>query len=150
MCCSVAGANGVGRIDIVENRFVGIKSRGVYETPAGTVLRQAHLDLEGITLDREVCSTKYLLPSLGASDQILSFGTFIPIGDSYSRYALSRVFSPVLLWLLVRAGDGSHHEQHQLLAEKCYWGNTILTMYDPTQDKKMILLYFFLYHRQWS
>ena len=51
---AVAGANGVGRIDIVENRFVGIKSRGVYETPAGTVLRAAHLDLEGITLDREV------------------------------------------------------------------------------------------------
>jgi len=50
----VAGANGIGRIDIVENRFVGIKSRGVYETPAGTVLRAAHLDLEGITLDREV------------------------------------------------------------------------------------------------
>jgi len=50
----IAGANGVGRIDIVENRFVGIKSRGVYETPAGTVLRQAHLDLEGITMDREV------------------------------------------------------------------------------------------------
>merc|ERR1711871_595646 len=50
----VAGANGVGRIDIVENRFVGIKSRGVYETPAGAVLREAHLDLEGITLDREV------------------------------------------------------------------------------------------------
>lgn len=49
------GANGVGRIDIVENRFVGIKSRGVYETPAGTVLREAHLDLEGITMDREVC-----------------------------------------------------------------------------------------------
>lgn len=56
LCWLVAGANGVGRIDIVENRFVGIKSRGVYETPAGTVLRQAHLDLEGITLDREVCS----------------------------------------------------------------------------------------------
>ena len=51
---TIAGANGVGRIDIVENRFVGIKSRGVYETPAGTVLRAAHLDLEGITLDREV------------------------------------------------------------------------------------------------
>jgi argininosuccinate synthase len=50
----VAGANGVGRIDIVENRFVGIKSRGCYETPAGTVLRAAHLDLEGITMDREV------------------------------------------------------------------------------------------------
>lgn len=50
----IAGKNGVGRIDIVENRFVGIKSRGVYETPAGTVLRAAHLDLEGITMDREV------------------------------------------------------------------------------------------------
>eukprot|EP00611_Tribonema_gayanum_P023111 TRINITY_DN4801_c1_g1_i1.p1 TRINITY_DN4801_c1_g1~~TRINITY_DN4801_c1_g1_i1.p1 ORF type:complete len:446 (-),score=194.89 TRINITY_DN4801_c1_g1_i1:132-1418(-) len=50
----VAGRNGVGRIDIVENRFVGIKSRGVYETPGGTLLREAHLDLEGLCLDREV------------------------------------------------------------------------------------------------
>ena len=50
----VAGANGIGRIDIVENRFVGIKSRGCYETPAGTVLREAHIDLESITMDREV------------------------------------------------------------------------------------------------
>ena len=48
-----AGENGVGRIDIVENRLVGIKSRGVYETPAGTVLIAAHRDLESITLDRE-------------------------------------------------------------------------------------------------
>lgn len=50
----IAGANGIGRIDIVENRFVGIKSRGVYETPGGTLLRDAHLDLEGICMDREV------------------------------------------------------------------------------------------------
>ena len=50
----VGGANGIGRIDIVENRFVGIKSRGVYETPAGTVLRAAHVDIEGMTMDREV------------------------------------------------------------------------------------------------
>mmetsp|Transcript_26809 Transcript_26809/g.59316 ORF Transcript_26809/g.59316 Transcript_26809/m.59316 type:complete len:428 (-) Transcript_26809:88-1371(-) len=57
----VAGANGVGRIDIVENRFVGIKSRGVYETPAGTVLREAHLDLEGITMDREVMRIRDML-----------------------------------------------------------------------------------------
>ncbi len=48
-----AGENGVGRVDIVENRLVGIKSRGVYETPAGTVLHAAHRDLEAITLDRE-------------------------------------------------------------------------------------------------
>jgi len=50
---TIAGENGVGRIDIVENRLVGIKSRGVYETPAGTVLLIAHRDLESITLDRD-------------------------------------------------------------------------------------------------
>jgi len=53
-CNKIAGKHGIGRIDIVENRFVGIKSRGVYETPGGTLLRAAHLDLEGITMDREV------------------------------------------------------------------------------------------------
>ncbi|MXZ12582.1 MAG: argininosuccinate synthase [Candidatus Dadabacteria bacterium] len=50
----VAGANGVGRVDIVENRFVGMKSRGVYETPGGTILHAAHRALESITMDREV------------------------------------------------------------------------------------------------
>ncbi|MCX8030142.1 MAG: argininosuccinate synthase [Thermodesulfovibrionales bacterium] len=50
----VAGANGIGRVDLVENRYVGIKSRGVYETPAGTVLHIAHRAIESITLDREV------------------------------------------------------------------------------------------------
>jgi argininosuccinate synthase len=50
----LAGRHGVGRIDIVENRFVGIKSRGVYETPGGTLLHHAHRAVESITLDREV------------------------------------------------------------------------------------------------
>ncbi len=50
----VAGANGVGRVDLVENRMVGMKSRGVYETPAVTVLHKAHRALESLTLDREV------------------------------------------------------------------------------------------------
>ena len=53
-CNMIAGKHGIGRIDIVENRFVGIKSRGVYETPGGTLLRTAHMDLEGICMDREV------------------------------------------------------------------------------------------------
>merc|ERR1712127_590984 len=53
-CNTIAGKHGIGRIDIVENRFVGIKSRGVYETPGGTLLREAHMDLEGICMDREV------------------------------------------------------------------------------------------------
>ncbi|MCK5512311.1 MAG: argininosuccinate synthase, partial [Thermodesulfovibrionia bacterium] len=50
----LGGRHGVGRLDIVENRFVGIKSRGVYETPGGTILHIAHRAIESITLDREV------------------------------------------------------------------------------------------------
>ena len=50
----LGGRNGIGRADIVENRFVGMKSRGVYETPGGTVLRVAHMAIESITMDREV------------------------------------------------------------------------------------------------
>lgn len=50
----IGGENAVGRVDMVENRFVGMKSRGVYETPGGTILHAAHRALESITLDREV------------------------------------------------------------------------------------------------
>lgn len=50
----LGGRHGIGRVDIVENRFVGMKSRGVYETPGGTVLRIAHMAVESITMDREV------------------------------------------------------------------------------------------------
>lgn len=51
---AAGGANGIGRLDIVENRYVGMKSRGVYETPGGTILRIAHLAMETLTMDREV------------------------------------------------------------------------------------------------
>jgi len=50
----LGGRNGVGRVDMVENRYVGMKSRGVYETPGGTILRVAHIAMESITVDREV------------------------------------------------------------------------------------------------
>jgi argininosuccinate synthase len=54
----VAGEHGVGRVDIVEDRYVGMKSRGVYETPGGTLLHKAHRAVESITLDREVMRVK--------------------------------------------------------------------------------------------
>lgn len=54
----VAGANGVGRADIVENRYVGMKSRGCYETPGGTVMLRAHRAIESLTLDRELAHLK--------------------------------------------------------------------------------------------
>ncbi|PCI00818.1 MAG: argininosuccinate synthase [Alphaproteobacteria bacterium] len=59
----VGGKHGIGRLDMVENRFVGIKSRGVYETPGGEILHKAHLDLEGIAMDREVMRLRDMLSS---------------------------------------------------------------------------------------
>ncbi len=53
--------NGIGRVDMVENRFIGIKSRGVYETPGGTILRIAHMDIEGIAMDKEVMRLRDML-----------------------------------------------------------------------------------------
>lgn len=54
----LGGANGIGRTDIVENRYVGMKSRGAYETPGGTIMQKAHRAIESITLDREVAHLK--------------------------------------------------------------------------------------------
>ena len=54
----IGGANGIGRLDLVENRYVGMKSRGCYETPGGTILLKAHRAIESITLDREVAHLK--------------------------------------------------------------------------------------------
>jgi argininosuccinate synthase len=58
---AVGGANGIGRLDMVENRFVGVKSRGVYETPGGVILLAAHRDLEGLAMDREVMRLRDML-----------------------------------------------------------------------------------------
>ena len=54
----IAGKNGIGRVDLVENRFIGIKSRGVYETPGGTVLYVAHRAMESVTLDKQTAHDK--------------------------------------------------------------------------------------------
>ncbi|MCI0424733.1 MAG: argininosuccinate synthase [Actinobacteria bacterium] len=70
---TVAGAHGVGRVDIVENRFVGIKSRGVYETPGGTLLHKARRAVESIVLDREVL---HLRDSLSARYATMVYNGF--------------------------------------------------------------------------
>jgi argininosuccinate synthase len=65
---AVAGRHGVGRVDIVENRFVGMKSRGCYETPGGTLLHQAHRAIESLTLDRQVLQLRdELIPKYAAA-----------------------------------------------------------------------------------
>ena len=63
---ALGGKHGVGRVDLVENRFVGMKSRGVYETPGGTVLLHAHRQLETLTMDRELMALRdSLVPRYG-------------------------------------------------------------------------------------
>jgi len=81
----VAGKNGIGRVDLVENRFIGIKSRGVYETPGGTLLMSAHRAIESITLDKETMHKK---------DQIMpKYAELIYNGYWYSkaRFKLQKI-----------------------------------------------------------
>ena len=76
----IAGSNGIGRVDMVENRYVGMKARGVYETPGGTVLHIAHRAIESITVDREVMHLRdSLIPRYA---EIVYYGFwFSPEGD---------------------------------------------------------------------
>ena len=73
--------HGVGRVDIVENRFVGMKSRGVYETPGGTLLHAAHRAVESITLDREVMHRARLASSPKFAELIYNGFWFSPEMD---------------------------------------------------------------------
>ena len=81
----VAGENGVGRIDIVENRLVGIKSRGVYETPGGTVLYMAHLDLETMVLDKDTMHFKNII-SEKYSELVYNGLWFYPLRESLQKF----------------------------------------------------------------
>jgi argininosuccinate synthase len=81
----LGGEHGVGRVDLVENRYVGLKSRGVYETPGGTILRAAHQAVESITLDREVLHLRDSLSPRYA--ELIYYGYwFAP-----ERYALQKL-----------------------------------------------------------
>ncbi len=81
----IAGANGVGRVDIVENRLVGMKSRGVYETPGGTLLYLAHRELEALTLDRDTMRFKELVAQRYA--ELVYYGVwFAPIREALDAF----------------------------------------------------------------
>ena len=81
---NVAGKSGVGRVDMVESRYVGMKSRGVYETPGGTVLHSAHKDLEAITLDREIIRRNQHI-SIDLGERIYSGFWFSPEREAMQR-----------------------------------------------------------------
>ena len=104
---SLGGANGIGRLDMVENRFVGMKSRGVYETPGGTILRAAHRDLETITLDREV---------LGIRDSLV---------PRYSQLIYNGFWFSPEMRLLQRTMDDAQTTVNGTVRLKLYKGNCI-------------------------
>ena len=97
----IAARNAVGRIDIVENRFVGMKSRGIYETPAGTLITTAHREVESLTLEREVAHYKQLIALKYA--ELVYFGLwFTPLRealDSFVTKTQERVTGAVKLSL---------------------------------------------------
>ena len=101
--------HGIGRIDIVENRFIGVKSRGCYESPGATILRVAHIDLEGLTLDRNVRALR----------------------DQFTTIALSRIlynghfFSPEREFV-TSAIPASQRTVNGLVRLKLYKGNVVV------------------------
>ena len=81
----MAGVNGIGRVDLVENRLVGMKSRGVYETPAGTLLYLAHRELEHLCLDRETLHYKELISHKYA--ELIYYGQwFLPLREAFDAF----------------------------------------------------------------
>lgn len=101
----LGGENGIGRLDMVENRFVGMKSRGVYETPGGTILRAAHRDLETITLDREVMRIR---------DSLV---------NDYSRLIYNGFWFSPEMQLLQKTMDACQSSVSGLVRLKLYKGN---------------------------
>ena len=105
----IGGANGIGRLDIVENRYVGMKSRGCYETPGGTIMLKAHRAIESITLDREVAHLK---------DELMpKYASLIYTGYWWSPERL----------MLQQMIDASQVHVNGVVRLKLYKGNVIVT-----------------------
>ena len=104
----IAGKNGIGRVDLVENRFIGIKSRGVYETPGGTLLMLAHRAIESVTLDKKTMHKK---------DEVMpKYAELIYNGYWYSkkRFKLQRIV------------DQKKNKVNGSIKLKLYKGNVII------------------------
>ena len=116
----VAGKNGIGRVDLVENRFIGIKSRGIYETPGGTLLMIAHRTIESVTLDKETMHKK---------DEIMpKYAKLIYNGYWYSkaRFKLQKIV------------DKKRNKVNGLVKLKLYKGNiTIVSRFTKSNAYSM-------------
>ncbi len=105
----VGGANGIGRADLVENRYVGMKSRGCYETPGGTIMLKAHRAIESLTLDREAAHLK---------DELM---------PRYAKLVYNGYWWSPERQMLQRAIDESQTVVNGTVRVKLYKGNVIVT-----------------------
>lgn len=130
----IGGAHGVGRIDIVENRFVGMKSRGIYETPGCTILYHAHLDIELFTMDREVRKVKQsLMPRY--SEIIYNGFWFSPEGE-FIRHVVDKSQEDVEGSVTVSVFKGNVYIKARE-SNKSLYNQTLVSMdvkgdYEPT------------------
>lgn len=106
---AIARKHGIGRIDIVENRYIGVKSRGCYESPGATILRAAHLDIEGLTLDRSVRALR---------DQFVT--------TAFSRILYDGYFFSPEREFITSAIPGSQRTVNGTVRLKLYKGNVII------------------------
>jgi argininosuccinate synthase len=139
---AIARRNGVGRIDIVENRFIGIKSRGCYETPGLTILRTAHIDLEGLVLDREVRAIRdtFVTPTFA---RILYNGLYFSPEGEYVRALITPSQVSVNGQVRLRAYKGSltvlgRSSQTEKLYDATEASMDELTDFDPTDTTGFI------------
>lgn len=121
----VGGQHGVGRIDIVENRFVGLKSRGIYETPGATILFVAHQDLELLTMDREVFRIKTYLRDRMAD--IVYNGFWFSPEASYTRSCLEKSQANVTGYVVVELFKGQARAVARH-SDKCLYNQRLVSM----------------------
>jgi argininosuccinate synthase len=138
----IAAANGVGRMDIVENRLVGIKSRGAYETPGGTLLVTAHRELESLALDRETAHYQQLL-SLRYAEMVYYGMWFTPLRealDAFFTSAQRRVTGSVSLTLCKGIVNvASRHSPYSLYRTNL--ASFTMTGYNPKDAEGFINLF---------
>lgn len=138
----VAATNGVGRIDLVENRLVGMKSRGAYETPGGTLLMLAHRELETLSLDRETAHYQQLL-SLRYAEMVYYGLWFTPLRESLDAFfsnSQKRVTGTVGLRLYKGNVNFTHRKSPNSLYRKDL-ASFAMTRYNPKDAEGFINLF---------
>ena len=131
----IGSAHGVGRIDIVENRFVGMKSRGIYETPGGTILYHAHLDIETFTMDREVRKIKQSLMARYA--EIIYNGFWYSPEAEFMRHVVAKSQEHVTGAVTVAVFKGNVYVRARESVNNSLYNETLVSMdvkgdYEPS------------------